>query len=102
MTNEELKAKQNELENKNSVKSGRQADTTFRQFLREANAPSKEYQFFEEDELADWLSKFWFGARQADEELYTVNLLKSLKYGLNRVWRKHGHAFDITKSPNFV
>ena len=53
MTNEELKAKQQELENKNSVKSERRADMAFQQFLRQANAESEEYQFFEEKELAD-------------------------------------------------
>ena len=102
MTNEEAKAKQSELENKNSVKLERRADTAFSQFLREAGAESEEYQFFEEKELADWLSKFWFGARKADKGLYTVNSLKSLKYGLNRLLGKHRHEFDITKLLNFV
>ena len=31
-----------------------------------------------------------------------MNFLKSLKYGLNRLLRKQGHEFDITKSPNYV
>ena len=62
MTNEELKAKKDELENKNSLKSERCADKALRKSFREAEQ-NEEYQYYEEPELATWLSKFWFGAR---------------------------------------
>ena len=52
LTNAELKSKQQELENKNSINAERKADTAFQQFLHQANAESEEYQFFEEKELA--------------------------------------------------
>ena len=60
---------------------------------------------FEKKELAEWLSKFWFAARTQDIknlQMYTVNSLKSFKYGLNRLLKKKGHEYDITKSPNFA
>ena len=72
-----LKEKQDELENKN------RANRAFRLFLREAGAPIEEYQFFEEDEVANWLSKFWHRARTTEDEYYTVNSLKSFKYVIN-------------------
>ena len=102
MTNAELKAKQQELENKNSLKADKRANKAFRLFLCQANAESEEYQFFEELELVNQLSKFWCGACTADEEYYSVNSLKSFNYGINRVLKKHGHAFDIMKSPGFA
>ena len=63
MTNEEIKAKQQELENKNSIKAKRRTDNAFCYFLGQANADSVEYQFFNEPELSNWLSKFWYRAR---------------------------------------
>ena len=50
-----------------------------------------------------WLSKFWFGARMNEEEpkLYIVSSVKNFKYSLNRILRKAGHEFGITKSLSF-
>ena len=102
MSNEGLKTKQQELENKNSIKAEKRVDKAFQLFLNEAGAPNEEYQFFEEDELANWLTKFWFGARtRKKEDFYTINSLKSFKYWINYILIKHSHAFNITKSPSF-
>ena len=99
--NEELKAKMNELENQNSINAEKHADRAFKSFLAYANAPSDEYHLFEEAELDKWLAKFWYGARTSNDELYSVNLLKSFKYGLKRDLQKIGHAYDITKDTAF-
>ena len=76
-------------------------------FLTESGCASNEYYFFEERELCEWLSKFWFGARTVPDknndegEMHSVNTLRNFKYALNRILKKHGHAYDITKSPEF-
>ena len=62
---------------------------------------NEQYHLMEEKELNDWLLKFWFGAHTKDNknpDFYTVNSLKSFKYGLKRHLRKMGHEYDITKS----
>ena len=72
LTNDELKAKMEDLEeNQNSVNSEKRADKAFRQFLSESGSKSVEYHLFEE-ELDNWLYKFWFGARTANNELYIL------------------------------
>ena len=98
---DELKEKITELENTNSVYAVKRVEKAFRLFLRESGAPSVEYHLFEEAELDNWLSKFWFGAFTSTDELYTVNSLKSFKYGLKRHLQNIGHAFDITKDAMF-
>ena len=98
-----MKLKRKKLENKNSSNAQKRANTAFQSFLREAGA-SEEYHLFEEKELNDWLSKFWFGACTKDKEnpdFYTVNLLKSFKYRLKRHFKKMGHEYDTTKSSSF-
>ena len=70
-------------------------------FLAESGAENIEYHLLDEQELDEWLSKFWFGARTVNNELYTVNSLKSFKYGLKRHLQKIGHAYDITKDTAF-
>ena len=101
LTNDEFKAKMDDLENQNSVNSEKHADKAFRQFLSESGANSVEYHLFKEQELDDWLSKFWFGARTANNKLYTVNSLKSFRYGLKCHLQKVGHTYHITKDTAF-
>ena len=86
----------------------KRAETAFRTFLNDAGCQSTEFWFFTESELDYWLSKFWYGARQLPQndsqeegEMYSVNSLKGLMYGINRVLKKFGHEFDIGKSQNF-
>ena len=107
LSDEELLSKRKGLENNNTVNAEKCADKAFKQFLEECGADSTEYYFFEEAELSQWLSKFWFGARMLPEDsqeegkFYSVSTLRSFKYAINRILKKHGHAFDITKSPFF-
>ena len=107
LTDQELTNKRRSLENNNTVNAEKCADKAFKQFLEECGAESTEYYFFEEDELSQWLSKFWFGVRmmpednEEEEKFYSVSTLRSFKYAINRILKKHGHAFDITKSPFF-
>lgn len=107
LSNKDLKQKIINQQNENTVNSEKRADKAFKHFLTESGCDSNEYYFFEEKELCDWLSKFWFRARTIPDkeneegEFYSVNTLRNFKYALNRILKKHGHEFDITKSPNF-
>ena len=69
----------------------------------EESGASPDYLHFEEDELSQWLSKFWFAAHTGNStnEHYTVNSLRSFKYAINQKLKRHGHSFDITKNPFF-
>ena len=60
----------------------KRADKAFWSFLKESGADCEEYHLFEEVELADWLSKFWFAActQENTQQFYSVNSLKSFKY----------------------
>ena len=107
ISDEELKQKRKEQENQNTINSEKRADKAFKSFLTECGCESNEYYFFEERELCTWLSKFWFGARtvpdknEQEGEMYSVNTMRNFKYALNRILKKYGHAYDITKSPEF-
>ena len=107
LSDEELKAKRRDLQNGNTLNAEKCADKAFKLFLEVSGSDSAEYYFFEEEELSKWLSKFWFGARMMPEngeeegKLYSVSTLRSFKYAINRILKKHGHSFDITKSPFF-
>ena len=64
---------------------------------------------YEEPELDNFLSKFWFGARkdpdsdyESDEEdpehhklMYSTNTMKSFRYSLNWILKNKGHEYDI-------
>ena len=68
-------------------------------FLKENDA-DENYKFFEEQELNDWLSKFWFSDCTNDKEnpeYYQVNPLKSFKYGLNHIWRRSSRIHHNNK-----
>ena len=68
-----------------------------------------EYWSYEEPELDNYLSKFWFGARknpdsdyESDKDypecqnlMYSSNTMKSFRYLLNRILKQKGHEYDI-------
>ena len=106
LSDEEIKQKKESLKNKNTQNADKRAETAFRNFLSDAGCDSTEFWFFTEHDLDSWLSKFWFGARtvpqkEKESDMYSVNTLRGFAYGINRILRKHGHEYDITKSLNF-
>ena len=62
LTDEQLNAKRKGLENNHTLNAEKCADKAFKDFLRESGAQCVDYYYYEEQELAKWLSKFWFGA----------------------------------------
>ena len=67
--------------------------------------------------LNEWLSKLWFGAcqdntrkkkksepeeHQDEGKRYRANSLHAMRYAINRLLKKSGRKFDITKSDDFI
>ena len=107
LSDQELALKRRQMENQHTLNAERNADAAFKEFLKESGCETIEYHLLEELELSKWLSKFWFAARmkpkseEYDGELYSVSTLRSFRYVINRILKKKGHDYDITKSPNF-
>ena len=80
---EELAAKKLKLRNQNTLAAERHADKAFKAFLLESGCQSVEYCLYSEKQLDSWIMKFWFGARTMNNEQYTVNSMRSFRYGLN-------------------
>ena len=113
LSDEEIESKKQRFTNSNTTKQEERADRAFRKFLQECGAVSTEYWLYEEDELDNFLGKFYFGARKDidsdDEEMrnlsdeekdvkrkYSANSLQAFRYGINRNLQKRGHVYDIT------
>ena len=112
ITDESLKTLQLNSENKNTKSQDEKWEKVFKSFLEEHEMNSDFYAF-DVPTLNDWLSKLWFGARQdnsckkrqkeeTEEEKegkrYRANSLHSMRYAINRLLKKNGKRFDITKS----
>ena len=108
-TDDQIKEKQKAGKNLNTTKTEERADRTFRKFLAQCGESNLEYWSYEEPELDNYLSKFWFGARktadsdyESDSEdperhnlMYSANTMKSFRYSLNRILKEKGHEYDI-------
>ena len=105
----EIKAKQEAGKNRNTTKTEERADHAFRRFLEECGATDLNYWYFDEPDLDNYLSKFWFGARkdpesdyESDEDdperkklMYSANTMKNFRYALNRILKFKGHEYEI-------
>ena len=69
-TDEEIRAKQEAGKNKNTTKTEERADRAFRKFLAECGETNLDYWSYDEPELDNYLSKFWFGARKCPDEYF--------------------------------
>ena len=108
-TDQQLQEKQKAGKNINTTKTEEQADRAFKKFLTQCGESNLDYWSYEEPELDNFLSKFWFGARkdpesdyETDEEdpehhnlMYSANTMKSFRYSLNRILKSKGHEYDI-------
>ena len=108
-TDQEIEAKQQAGRNINTTKTEEWADRAFKRFLSECGELNLDYWYYQEPELDNFLSKFWFGARkdpdsdyESDTEdperhklMYTANTMKSFRYNLNRILKNKGHEYDI-------
>ena len=116
ITNDSLKALQLSIENKNTKSQDEKWERVFKSFLNQHDMHSDFYDF-DIPTLNEWLSKLWFGARQDNSKKknktdvqedenegkrYHANSLHAMRYAINRLLKKSGRKFDITKSDEFI
>ena len=108
-SDDQIKEKQKAGKNINTTKTEEWADRAFRKFLAQCGETNLDYWYYEEPELDNFLSKFWFGARKNPESdyesdsddperqnlMYSANTMKSFRYSLNRILKTKGHEYDI-------
>ena len=108
-TDEQIKAKQDGQKNKNTIKTEERANRAFRRFLHDCGEVDLDYWNYDEPELDNYLSKFWFGARKSPDSdyesdqddlektqlRYTANTMRNFRYSLNRILKGKGHQYDI-------
>jgi hypothetical protein len=96
ISNEQLKQRQHNLENKNTTDNEKKAERLFKQYLAEIGEDLN-FCEFNEEKLDKHLAKFWFPARTKNGQKYKIGSLETIRYSLNRVLKRYGHKFDITK-----
>lgn len=102
---EALEKKREDLKNGNTRKSDKKVDKLFTEYIDarwKDEVPNLQYWTYADELLDKILCKFWFEARQQNEDMYNVNSLKSIRYGINRNLKKKGKQNDITKSDCFI
>lgn len=106
INDEDLEKKREDLKNPNTQKSDKKVDKLFTEYLEERWAEKVENNFdywtYSDDLLDEILCKFWFEARQQNQDRYNISSLKSIRYGVNRNLKRHGRKIDITKSESFT
>ena len=110
---EEIKQKNDAAKNINTSQSEERANNAFQKFLRECGRDDVKYWLYDEEDLDNMLSKFWFGARkdaddnyESDPEdnqrqglMYSANTMRNFRYSINRILKSKGHNYDIIR-PN--
>ena len=94
---QQIKQRESELENKNTVSNEEKAVACFKSYLSQIGVADNDFFKYSETELNDHLSTFFFNARTKSGDYYTVGSLTTMRYGLNRALRKSGKKYDITK-----
>lgn len=104
---EQLEKKREELKNRNTKKSDKKVHKLFIEYLEARWAEQVEHNYnywmYSDETLDKILCKFWFEVRQAkNNEMYNINSMKSIRYGVNRNLKKRGKDIDITKSDAYT
>ncbi len=81
-TDEELAAKEELMDNKNTLKHEHSAHIAFDKFLEQAGVQSHEYWLYTDEELNQWMQKFWFGVRRENGDFLKINSLRCVQRGI--------------------
>lgn len=102
---DEVEEMREDLKNGNTKKSNKKCEKIFREYIQERWPDLVEiaetFQF-DNNTLDKILCKMWFEVRQQNQDRYTVNSLKNLRYGINRVLKLYGFPHNIVKSEVFA
>ena len=92
------------LQNKDCANTQRAAEKCGNGF--KAHLTSKEmplnFEEWEQQRLAEVLSKFYVEVRREDGKLYKTGLMINIRAGLNRYLKNKGKAIDLIKEPVFA
>ena len=109
VNDEYVKEAHQAVQNKNSKKGEKSAETAFTQYLETVKCDRNDSWNFLSTELNAHLSKFWFAVRQAEldpetllPKKYKVQSLKTLRYSLNRVCKERSLKHNIIFGPDFT
>ena len=95
----DVQSKKEAYKNSNTTVNERKAVKNFKQFL-EFNKKDPDFFHYTEQELDEWLAKFYIGTRTVKCDYYTSGSLHTIRYGLNRALQEFGHLFNITDKKN--
>ncbi len=100
---DEIKQKQHNQIPKNTLKSERNADMIFRNYLEEQLGISNyNYWVYPDEELDHILVHFWFSLRKQGGKKYTIASLQNIKNALIRQLQRKGRYLDISKDICYV
>lgn len=102
LSDDQVAAKKKKLENENTIKQEKRADTAFTLFLQASGETDLEYWDYDNNKLDKYLGKFFFGVEKAEGEKYKINSLQGFRYALNRILKKKGKKIDIVKDSVFA
>ena len=90
--------------NRNSLKNEEKAVCCFKLFLEQNKVENTDFLTYSDEDLDQWLAKFYWGARTEKKEHYTCSSMITMRYALNRALQKAGKTYDITKKEykNFI
>ena len=99
---DELAQKRQELMNKNTIKSEKNAKRKFESYLKACQIENiEEWLTFSDEKLDDLLVKFWFSIRTNKGDYLSVASLQNIRHTLNRLLNKSGRSVDIIKDTAF-
>ena len=93
---DEIKQKQQDLRNSNSVKNEKKSSEAFKAYLEQIKVENTDFFTYSEPELDGHLATFWWNARTRSGEKYKASSLETIRHGLKRALINYGHQFDIT------
>ena len=99
----EIRQKESELKNINSLKNEKKSVEAFKAYLVQIGQEDTDFFNFTEQELDMHLATFWWNARTKKGEKYKTSSLETIRHGIKRALQSFGHEFDITdpKSASF-
>lgn len=102
LSDDEVAEKKRKLENENTIKQEKRANTAFTLFLEASGEENTEYWDYSLDKLDNYLGKFFLGVEKDEGQKYKLNSLQGLRYALNRILKKKGKKIDIIKDSAFA
>lgn len=102
LSDSDVAEKKKKLDNENTVKQEKRANTAFTLFLQAAGEEDLEYWDFTFDKLDNYLGKFFLGVEKEEGQKYKLTSLQGFRYALNRILKKKGKKVDIIHDSAFT